>query len=1489
MGVCNFTIKINNQDMLFRSQEDLNKFLFDNREILNAYRLDPKFSREFTSGYDAQESAVSKLQANSKKGIRKVFTNSQSMDLHKKGEKNEGGDFNTITGTNVHSLPLNPSGRPFITQKNLDNYKEEMTKKILKEQRGRKIEDIHAELDEEIATWDKMAEYGTDLHKIPEMIFSTETVNPVTVLDEIRKSNPNTKISNENVLDMISGLQDVKAYLDNVHNNPTYMTEVEVEVTREDGKKVKGIIDLIAIDKNGIPHIYDFKTANKNIRHFKQIKTQSYRYQLGLYRQILGHMGFNVKNSVLGIIPISMDNVDYKNDTIGGIGVSTNDIQILTNETEKMMFGHGYIWQNLHRVLPTKLGSFSIGSDFVSDSTAIVEGAFSYNSSLSTSIKNVKKFIKGLERKNGKVKLYNKLDKNWEYINEEDAEVRITEYLEQLNEVKFTAAKELGDMLSPYIEGARDVLRTEKTKKAGFDKAQYAEYYKSGWSINREFEHLGLVILTNEASQVMDVISVTANPLDQEIELPYGKTIMGNFISDAQITDEKILTSNIGNIELLRSMFIINELIAKDKIPNGYKMGQFKVVDHKGSTAFQQNQVYLYNSFDTITKYLRTKQGLDINNNFNTKMPLEKFEDKIVRIFQNLIDNGDAFPTAESILKAFQDSNTGNITARLVRLLGDLREWGASTSTTSFDTGVSKLSFLVSEAINHYYNASHNNDLEMTMYTDGFNFEYQIKDVAKWSMPSRGTLTSLPTVAADNFTTSFENRIMIPARQKMIHEINKLGNVVRTSFEEMRKESLHLGFRENIYDNCFEQGVNGEKFDDHFRVKNPYSQSSNLTSGERSYLKTFLEQLNLLRYGELSAEERQSYINSGEWFEVPLMRSELANKLTDGGTIKEFIKEKIDEVTNVNEQLDEAMRKKEKQQHKDFEEYVNSFEISADKRLELLSKNGTKAYSRDLSAVLLSFGLKSIQSNTMAKVLPIARASIIFNNAFFDLNNIDANEFQEYLMKYLQTSVYEKMHIPDNLKNQAAFIQTLSGLMAKAALSMNALSISRELVQGVYNNFLRVLTRHMAIDPPSVKDLAFSYTQVSGKMLKDIKHNNKLNGLAMQFHGILGGSLKTLVEDLGVNSNSIGGKLFKGDIMFKGNQFPDFLHRISLLIAFMKKDGCYDSYSWNGETLEYNWKSDKRFELFVKYGENPPSDPKLKEEYEKQRGLYGYMIRSFADQGLAGPDGGYIKYGDPLPMAYTSNQIATIKDIIDQTHGHMSGYTKTQMERTMYGSMYMMFKSYVKSKVNTYSMKSGKYVQGEVVPLKDPVTGEQKYRHIITREDGSTYEEVNDDSTDGMMEYKFIPSFQEGIWDSLVRSWELYKKHGLLEGFDKSMNDEVIKRNLKYLSSDLFICLCLFAISKLAFDWDEIEDKYGYTLSKIFQTPFQAPMDNNPLQFINTVIGTTEPPVIAMTGSWLTSILNVGASPSLENLNKVAENVAVYRIANDLRNQFSND
>lgn len=1488
---CNFEFTLNGKDYLFRSREDLSKFLYDNRNRLKLSQdLMVKYSLDFSSKHSKQSESLAILAQFAKKEVRETYRDHDQQDMNQLGEKKEnGGNKKAITGTNVYKR-RNEHGQPLVKSVSKDEFKLNQTEKWLKEKIYKTKEECDTALDELFNEWEVLRELGTVIHSIPEFVFDTDgEIKANEVIEDIRKKYPEANVPDAVIIKAIEVSSDIKAQLLKRHPDGKMFTEIAIETKNDNDEVCKGIIDLLVVDKDGIPHIYDFKTSSKNISQYNNLKTMTYDYQLAFYRHILGSYGMDISKTSLNIIPLELGDIDYENKTIGDI--KAGKIDDLTTKTY-MQVGRDR-FNYLNSILQVKLPSFNIGSDFMGKSGELMLESLGYEAKLEANPRDVDSFIRNpflmkTSRDGKKQYFYDKFAKKDVYVTEENKHAKVREYLSVLEENNINAASIVSTSLESYIKGDDSYFREKGDKKIGFDPNAFAEYVKTGWEVNTDFEHMGLILLYNPELKIVDVINITAHDITQDYKLSFGSTILGNYKADTTVGDSKIIKSNYGNIELLRSMMIVNDILADNSLLNGYKIGGFKVMSHRGNRSFFQNDEHLKHSFNELVKNINIKRkqdGKDMIKNHIKDASYERPEERIARIFQDIINkNPDVIYGADKHLESFTGNKHKTTKQKLGELLEELKMNGINVKTSDFKTPLEFLAMRVAEAYLHY---------------SGVDYEYAPGDYSKGSFFTfgRGLMWQMPDNASDPITQTFQREVFTKRNQVVRNDMNRFAKEVHLKTELISKNSLSLASEWNMYDNLFEPGKDGDKLDKNFRLKNPYDPKSSLTNDQREYLKWFLSEVNRLMdngsKGDPESKTGKEMIAAGTWFNVPLLYGDLANKITASGSIVEGVKRQWDQLKETVNSLEENVSTQEMMdagaKYDYFEMMPNSMKMDPGDRRKILEKTGNASYSRDLGVILTTLAYKEKMAQVNNELMPLMRALLIFNNSFMSTNKTGADNLREYLVKYLQTQVFGRKNLePDQLKIAAA-VKAGSGVLAKAALSLNILSVERETLQGLYNNILNIATSSYSIDPPSLKDLAFGYGQVTGNTIKDPNQIGKLDCLAAMFPGILGSGIRSTAEELAPVGR--GGKLFKGDMMMKLNMAPDRLNRLAPLIAFMKKDGIWDAMDFKDYELSYDWKKDKRFDLYVKYRNNENNIPsKDKNNYEHQRARYEYMISQFAEEGYVSKNGGQLSVKDDLPFPYIANEIGTLTDIIAHSHGHMSPDSKSQAEQTLYVSMATMFKSWLKTKVNKYTMKGGFKNQGQVMeaPPKYNEFNEKMYLHRITKEDGSVEEWWDTNPAEGITQYTFVPAYNQGILDSLRQAGKYYKQYGLKGGLDQIKADQVVKRNLKYLGSDLFAALILFLIGKFIFDYDELEKQYGRTAANMMFAPLRAAQDNNPIGILQTLLTSTEPPAIAMAGQWIKGISTLATSPSLDNADKLASNVAVYRVSSDLYNNLVN-
>ena len=160
-----------------------------------------------------------------------------------------------------------------------------------------------------------------------------------------------------------------------------------------------------------------------------------------------------------------------------------------------------------------------------------------------------------------------------------------------------------------------------------------------------------------------------------------------------------------------------------------------------------------------------------------------------------------------------------------------------------------------------------------------------------------------------------------------------------------------------------------------------------------------------------------------------------------------------------------------------------------------------------------------------------------------------------------------------------------------------------------------------------------------------------------------------------MRSNSLGIRNWNENTLFLNTTAPDFQHRMTILVAKMMSDGCFEAYSLdeNG-VLKYDVTKDKRFEQFLK-GNTAHKD------YYYQRALYEVNVNEWNAKGynLRMNDG--TGKPDALPHAYTTLEASSIKNFSEILYGHYDSESRALINDLFLGSFFMQFKTYVVAKM----------------------------------------------------------------------------------------------------------------------------------------------------------------------------------------------------------------
>ena len=442
------------------------------------------------------------------------------------------------------------------------------------------------------------------------------------------------------------------------------------------------------------------------------------------------------------------------------------------------------------------------------------------------------------------------------------------------------------------------------------------------------------------------------------------------------------------------------------------------------------------------------------------------------------------------------------------------------------------------------------------------------------------------------------------------------------------------------------------------------------------------------------------------------------------------------------------------------------------------------------------------KSNVSDEFFPIFQAIELGLHMQQNVDNINIENVRKAYQQSLTKKVYGDPIMIKELQGVYKAGAVLKTFFSKLALGLNSKSYVREMLQGTWVGLSRSGIK--MIEGINLE----SYTKAGLHVLWETRNNYTAVSLLQQLnlvYGMANASINELPDKM--RSNSLGIRNWNENTLFLNTTAPDFQHRMTILIAKMMSDGCFEAYSLDADgMLKYDVTKDKRFEQFLK-GNTKHKD------YHYQRALYeanisewnakGYDLRM--DNGTGKPDA--------LPHAYTTVEASSIKNFSEILYGHYDSESRALINDLFLGSFFMQFKTYVVGKMEQWAMKPGVYNMGKFKQQFDPKTGEELWQVIaypnedntgipitkIKRKSEITQEEW--DSGHVQPHIAWEGEQMEGIiysLFSLVKSFKYFRSNP--DEFKRVWNDPVARRNLYAAIHDMVWLSLLSLIIKFLYE-----------------------------------------------------------------------------------------
>lgn len=1261
----------------------------DRQQERSPYLQEVVGNKEKLGEYDPQSEIISKLNSikrdneafaktsyNKTTGEKEVAVGTRLTHEGYIGVNRKIDNYRTPEGARIVAQFISDNYVKFFVNQELEKIK--ATSGLEGKSEEKLIEELKKQALQNIENWSVLADLGTDIHKVAELFFG----EGIESVEEIKKRAPLAH-TDDILLVTLNALKSFKETLEKNYGPLKYVTELKIH---HPASKTVGIIDLIAVDKNGKAHIFDFKASYKDSEEWNHNKIVKIGYQLAAYKRMLYGKGINVASA--DILPIKLHNIDYNTKSIGMV------------EAEPIIPYSGIVVGKkfsdvAKELIPLNGIQFSEDYNVSSSIKEQLKKNFGYEINAKATYSSIKSFRDKRTHLDEETKKWyftddtlpgkTAMDRRVYLPNdEESANTIILNYLAKKASKDADSVAAIRDQLNKVINGTvlsiEKLFRSYEHKQMNKFRAVFNRYVDGTWEIveDEQADALGILMFKHMLSDTIEFVSLTGNPINKNIKLNGGNTtILGNYLPDSKVTkDVKIMKATNGNLELMKVATFINAHV-DDFNNSGVKIGQIKVVNMDfGGGASADFNLIKYN-YEKLCVQNGTKSQLN-------KVGVANKIDILIARIDTLLDDANYKDktTLTAMQSALNEADNATVLATLSNLFKEIySRVKYKKDTFDFETEDEVMLAYISQAI---------------LYVKGINTTFE-QDILNWSFNNSKYLSS-PS-AFQHTMIRESNRIIQSAMQSIRSEFVKYKQENRNVITKFFRDTGYTAPREYLvgdnvsaYLHLFETDGKGG-LHPQFRLKNPDDRHADLTDAERNYIRYFLDKINSVRYVDPFAKEEA--ISTGEYFNVPILRGSTLSKLKNNSysqVIKDEFWENYYNINNFFDEDDNAL----KERSEFLVEMFNQFkwQNDPDARAKMLEERGKDNFECDLEVVLDTFMMANIREKQYNKILPTLSAIRV--NLNYVANGIleESPNALSYMKEYSKTAIFNDKMIESGTAQAAEKIsQLIRSTTTKLTLRLNVVSGLREAMQGHFNNISKMMAKFYGEDQFSKEHFAKAMNIMLADgpgFMTNITTVEELNHL----YGISGMDINMIVQRMA--SNKKGLMAFKSRWAFWQNSAPDYFHRMTLFIAQMIKDGCYEAHTIENGIMKYNWKLDKRFSLVV-------SGDKSNPEYAKQYGLLKRMQQEFNADGYRKEDGSsYSDIEDGIPECYTARDRSSLKMFSDLIHGYYDHESKILLNNMVLGTMFLHFKQWLAAKKDQYVLKPGEYAIGGWKQVLDP-------------------------------------------------------------------------------------------------------------------------------------------------------------------------------------------
>ena len=1330
----------------------------------------------------------------------------------------------TIGVTRAISELLLNGTKPLVTGLNIESFKTNrvaalLDGKTLIAPNGKTFQELQGKdtaeefIAKEIASWESLTDYGTHIHKVFEDIFNDR-----------EPSNPGlpTKIFE----DLVHQVQKFKSNLKNEYGSnarfyPEFLVKAKEELLSDDAKvalnaagcsSFSGVIDLLVVDDKGIGHIVDFKVSRKGIAEegsstdelikawnnkenlpnsklWHSTKKLSAGYQTEIYKYICEQYGIPIKDTM--IVPIKID-LEYNDASNPFLATDLTRVSVATSKSEwiqKPLNSEGKQKIRNLFVTPAKetpedvetasriynafwpLQGWSMKREEMRSSIEFYKKNTRYVSKLD---KDDPKYQKQISEGNTyKIKFPGQ---KLRYCKAEEVDGILQEFINKRND---TAAEKFLD-IAEAIQDVKDGGSVEKLASVvgqendAFIRSALKRYIDDdAWTLISDDSCHSIGLLIFRKGDKSEIVCLSNEHLRETAPLAKGTSILGQTKADKNVDSRKILPALKGNLAIMRALIYVSQ--HQDLFENA-PIAEIRAIApwHRGIHSVA-NELLLNNYSELVREHpnvgaLKIKAGTFMSDYDSL---IAGCEEEIEDL--NLRKDGEDWYSAEWFLEKIKYIKSH---------YSD--EIQTSEEDSYQDTPAGRVLARLQEGYNLARGFRSHTELDKDSYITGHWYELN------------GLMITSPQYSASA-------------------NIRELGQAIDEYAKEVRRQITEIGWPMKVaFDKLYKaHGVGAKTFRSWFKnietleLKDPDCGDFEGDPTSKEALRLFLRTMCQLRHPDFTTEEQfENAKNDEDYYLVPLLEAKFSRQVA-GTNLWTAIKNKLKENWAIVDGLfgEEADLYVSKNQ-----EVYNKLKYDTVAARDEILKQHSGAFETDLELVMNAMLVAFCRSNVSRNYIPVIaglKVGLDRIDALGGDKNVNMKNIRETFDKIVKSKFYGDTLVPKNLQPFYRFLSMVKSCFTTLSLSLNTRSFFRESLQGIYSGIVRSgFKMYPGINEKHYLDALTYVVKESPKNFSSISMLQQMNEL----YGMANQSLTQIANQRRLRWANI--KHWSKDTLFITATAPDFMHRMSILVAKMKADGCFDAHSLVDGKLVYDFHKDKRFQHFLN---NEFTHP----DYLKEKSLYETMIDNFNTEGFRNKDGSKLDASkkDALPQAYTRTEGQSVKNYADLLYGHYDEESKSLLYDTFLGSFFLQYKTYLTSRLEQWTMHEGEYNVANLTQMKD-ADGNEMYIKFYEDEDGRPHKDIllkqdyenlsEEEKAKCRLYYDYEGLPLQGM---LQESCKVYKsvlglmKPGGKEKLKEIWSDPTTRTMFKLQLNDLWLCAMLTFLVNILFGLGEDVDE----------------------------------------------------------------------------------